>query len=672
MTTQQFRLHDIEWDAVRPADTPYFLSNPHMYMVASLGGDLTAYGDEHTVGKMGGLWAHPIRVADGWCVRVDGHPLASATSCTTDVATVVRRHTHAGLQITTHETLVPQQAVLVAQVHVHNSTAVAWHGEVALVVATDVRGCWFGGMPVGAQSLATPTGVELQYHADQRTHTVVLRATLTGAWRQTAAGWEVTHDCQVAPMSSWVGELVIAVSHTTAVHARKLAQRWHGKYAVAANASVTHATQMRLRMPQLQTPDADLNAYWQIAGHNMHQLHAELPDLGTYLYAGIPEYPQLFGCDTTYAVPGLMAAGMGEATASALHALAAYAHKACGRVPHEITTNGRVFHPGNAQETPQFAVACWQYFQWSGDMVSLRMWYPVCAEGMEHVMGVLTGQHWPYGDGMVERHGMGPFKLDSVCYIHQALCALAAMAQTLGDADAAHTWQQYADALAQRFEAAWWLPDESLYADSMHRDGALQLDGHWTVIVPAQTGIAPPARQHAVYQRVARDFVNAWGLMHTRGVDERVWTLPTGLLALTAFAHADVANGVRWLKTIGETTRHGTLGLMKELIPQGICFVQLWSTGLFAQGVVAGLFGIVPDAHAGHITITPRIPVDWPEMALTGVWMGHFLIDIAITHHDITVRHTSMGEALTVTIVHAQVHPTPQQLASDTPHTWRW
>ena len=80
MTTQQFRLHDIEWDAVRPADTPYFLSNPHMYMVASLGGDLTAYGDEHTVGKMGGLWAHPIRVADGWCVRVDGHPLASATS----------------------------------------------------------------------------------------------------------------------------------------------------------------------------------------------------------------------------------------------------------------------------------------------------------------------------------------------------------------------------------------------------------------------------------------------------------------------------------------------------------------------------------------------------------------------------------------------------------------
>ncbi|MCE2853643.1 MAG: hypothetical protein LW717_21015 [Chloroflexaceae bacterium] len=48
MTTQQFRLHDIEWDAVRPADTPYFLSNPHMYMVASLGGDLTAYGDEQS------------------------------------------------------------------------------------------------------------------------------------------------------------------------------------------------------------------------------------------------------------------------------------------------------------------------------------------------------------------------------------------------------------------------------------------------------------------------------------------------------------------------------------------------------------------------------------------------------------------------------------------------
>lgn len=671
MTHQHFILNDISWQAERPAQAPYFLSNPHMYMVASLGGERTAYGDAHTVGKMGGLWAHPIRVADGWQLMLAGEPLAPAHTCVTDVATVTRTHAHAGLQITTAETIVADSPTLVVRMTISNPRATAWHGDVAIVVSLDVRGCWFGGMPVGADIVGSTHGLECTYQTASRTHSVVLQSTLAGVWQAQGADWGVTTPCHVEGHASWNCEFVIAVSHTTLTQARRRAQRWCGKYATAAHQSLLRATQLRSRMPQLQTPDVALNEYWQIAGHNMHQLHADLPDLGHYFYAGIPEYPQLFGCDTTYAVAGLMAAGLGETTAAALHALAAYAHNACGRVPHEVTTNGRVFHPGNAQETPQFAVACWEYFQWSGDLVSLRLWYPVCVEGMEHVMGVLTDAQWPYGDGMVERHGMGPFKLDSVCYIHQALVALTAMARTLGDADAATQWQHYADALAARFEAAWWLEHESLYADSMHRDGTVQLDGHWTVIVPAQTGIATPHRQRAVYERVAHDFVNQWGLVHTRTSEELVWTLPTGLLALTAFAQGDVPRGVQWLKSIGETTRHGTLGLMKELIPQGICFLQLWSTGLFVQGVVAGLFGIVPDAHAGHVTITPRLPADWPEMALTGVWMGRFLVDITIAQHAVTVRHTSLGDPLTVTIVHPRVAAASVTIQPDTAHTWR-
>ena len=111
---------------------------------------------------------------------------------------------------------------------------------------------------------------------------------------------------------------------------------------------------------------------------------------------------------------------------------------------------------------------------------------------------------------------------------------------------------------------------------------------------------------------------------------------------------------------------------MKELIPQGICFVQLWSTGLFAQGIVAGLFGIAPNAHAGHITITPQLPPAWPEMSLRGVWIGRYLVDISVTHHAVTVQHTSMGDALTVTIMHPQVAPTIVTIQPDVPHTWTW
>ena len=360
-----------------------------------------------------------------------------------------------------------------------------------------------------------------------------------------------------------------------------------------------------------------------------------------YALAGIPEYPQFFGCDTTYSIPGMVSAGYGAVARSALAGLAARAQAACGRVPHEITTNGRVYHPGNTQETPQFAVACWQYLCWTGDMDAARAWYPVCVEGMEHVAGVLAGRHWPYGDGMVERHGMGPFKLDSVCYIVQALAALTAWARALGLANEAARWEHAAAGIRTRFEAAWWLPEENCYADSLQSDGTPQLDHHWTAIVPVQTGTATPARQRAVYQHVKNTLTNTWGLMHTGGTEASVWTLPTGLLALAAFDQDDGAYGVQLLKNIAVTARHGSLGLLKELIPQGLCFVQLWSAGLLCQGITEGVLGIAPDLLHQRIAITPRLPDPTRTVTLSDLTLGAHRVDVSVSAGQLTIAHRS-------------------------------
>src|SRR5256885_12572497 len=42
-----------------------------------------------------------------------------------------------------------------------------------------------------------------------------------------------------------------------------------------------------------------------------------------------------------------------------------------------------IFHPGNTQETPQFAAACYDYFRWTGDSAFLRQVYPLCKEGVD-------------------------------------------------------------------------------------------------------------------------------------------------------------------------------------------------------------------------------------------------------------------------------------------------
>ena len=126
MTTQRFVLGSVDWQDERDSTTPYFLSNPRMYLVGSIGGAITPYGDEHLVGKMGGLWAHPMRMMQGWQVRIDGQVLAPATHCTVYPHYVERVHQHAGLQVLVQETLHPNLPLLSVQVQIHNQTAQSW------------------------------------------------------------------------------------------------------------------------------------------------------------------------------------------------------------------------------------------------------------------------------------------------------------------------------------------------------------------------------------------------------------------------------------------------------------------------------------------------------------------------------------------------------------------
>lgn len=612
MTTQHFHLDNIHWQAERPGNTPIFLSNRHGYMVAGIDGQIHPYGDEHLIGHMGGLWLHPVRVMHGWQLHCNQQALV-ANTCHVYSDAVERVYQVGETVITTREQMAVDGPGLDLTVTV---TGAPLAYPLILTTALDVRGCWFGGVAdlgatvriEGATAVVTPSNVEvgatiaLTASGDWQWHIVGSDIQLIGAGQPGAYG------CQVR------------------VRHQRATARGSDEFVAVAH-------------PVLTTPDAKLNAYWRIARHNMQQLIADYPDIRPYFLAGIPEYPQLFGCDTTYSIPGLMGAGYHAMSRSALLALAEYAQRACGRVPHEITTNGRVFHAGNAQETPQFAVACADYLAWSGDIDTIRQLYPLCVEGMVHFEGVLTGRHWPYGDGMVERHGMGPFKLDSVAYLYHALQALMVMADAIGDEVARMQWRDAASTLATRFEAAWWMEEEGLYADSLQRDGTPQLEGHWTAVVPGHTGLAEPTRRQRVYQRIKREFVNQWGLVHTRDREELVWTLPTGLLALEAFAQGDVETGLHLLRNIGVTSEHGSLGLFKELIPQGICFVQLWSTGLFAQGVTQGLFGLAPDATKRHLAIDPQLPADWPEMTLRDIACGDARFAIAVTHTEVRVEY---------------------------------
>jgi hypothetical protein len=661
-TRQSLRFGPVMLEAADSKPAPYFLSGHKLYAIGTTSGALEPVGAEHLVGEMGGVWAHPVKFLDGWYLAIEDQngrdDLLHCLDFEGHLSDVTMRFTHGPLAIGRTDFVAENDALLFSLIEIANESQQIWTGKLGCVAQVNILPTWFSGWERGELELHQDRGLVTAFDTlwEGRWGVVFGSSTLPSnivfGTRENKHTAELRYQLTIQPGQRVQLEFLVACDHRNGHHgALQLFGKATGRGPELLEQKRAHYRKIALGGVELHTPDPQVNHDWVLAKANLLMLEADYePYLPGFLLAGVPEYPQLFGCDNTYTTPGATAAGFATIMRSTLGLLGEYTRRACGRVPHEITTNGRVFNPGNTQETPQFAIAVWDYVRWTGDLAFLRHIYPVCREGvMDYLPGLWDGDHdgYPTGDAMVERTGMGSLKLDSACYLYGAWRALAEMAQVLQRPEAMQ-YKRLADDWLQRFEQDWWLPDEGLYADSLHSDYRPQLDGHWTQVVPIQLGIARPERAEHVLDRLEREFTNEWGLVHTRGREERVWTLPTGLLALAALRLGRVEHAIRFLNNISLTARYGMLGAFKELIPEGLCFVQLWSAGLYLQGWLEGVLGLDPLAHAHRLSITPALPHDWPEASVKGLQVGAHLLNINVRHSGCTIEQISALEPITI------------------------
>src|SRR5258706_4743017 len=128
---------------------PYFLAGRKMYYVGMTTGDMQPIGAEHLVGEMGGLWAHPIKVADGLTLLISDmdnvHPMAHSIELIELISHLEWRYRIGGMEVRRRDFIVEEHAAFVSLLTLRNAGARPRSRRLHLNVWLKFLGGWFSG-----------------------------------------------------------------------------------------------------------------------------------------------------------------------------------------------------------------------------------------------------------------------------------------------------------------------------------------------------------------------------------------------------------------------------------------------------------------------------------------------------------------------------------------------
>ncbi|HEU4411740.1 MAG TPA: hypothetical protein VFS43_41235 [Polyangiaceae bacterium] len=503
----------------------YVAAGDRAYVVGVADGSFAPAG-WHIRGEMGGVWAHPIKVLDGYWFALDGAWLPPASEYTTGSGYAKLAFPEvSGLAVTRTEFSPDGSPVVLVGVTIKNTGGAAKAFELTMDARSELMSAYPWGwttpnakdanaQDMGAYDAASGTvafqdGPNPRYGLIGATMKPESGATGDAFWGPVPAaahpdyleygkgtGAELKWQLNLAAsqeLTLWVG---VAGSHVSPDEARQALNAALTDPSKALADKIT-ARQALLGQTQVDLPNEAIRAAFDWGKLNLADLRrtvtnvqvrftkegkdypqtpaATLPSL-TGIGAGFPDYPWFFGTDGAYTSFALAASGQWDTAMAHLRGIRDVSQAIngdSGKVVHEVVTDGSVYFggvgdPGNTNETAQFAVAVDLLWRWSGDNTFRDEMYDFTLKGLQYVTSTLDadGDGWPEGYGMVERSGMGSEKLDVAAYTWDALRALQRMAASKGDQTTA-TWAgQKADAMRLALDADWWVEADKRFADS--------------------------------------------------------------------------------------------------------------------------------------------------------------------------------------------------------------
>jgi glycogen debranching enzyme len=463
----------------------YIAAGDRAYLIGTQDGNFPDLG-RHVEGEMGGLWLHPIKLVDGFWVKItddkDSKWLSEANEFINYPYGNRLKYSAAldGVNVERFQFCPDGQVGCVIQFTVSSNTKRNLNFEFA--VKTDLSPVWLAeqiGIKDGADQ-ATWDSASNAFIANDETNpwfavwgTSSIRGSEsndTPPEKTIGKGRYATssHNLSIEKTKSATITFVIAGSSKNKDEAIN-AYQYLTKNSAELLEKKKHHYAAIINRAKIQIPDQRLQEVYNWIKVNDEWLIREVPEIGRGLSAGYPEYPWWFGCDNTYSLQAITASGDFDLAKQTMRLLKNQSMKknGNGRIIHEVSSNGVVYNPGNTQETAHFIMVAEKLFRWTGDLEFIKEMYPVMKMGLHWLLSDMDQNRnlFPEGYGIMEVYGLNAELIDVAVYTQQALKATAYVAGILNEPRDQKHYEELAADLAVKINKDFWDDAEGSYCD---------------------------------------------------------------------------------------------------------------------------------------------------------------------------------------------------------------
>lgn len=469
----------------------YVCSNEKVKLYGTTDGYFPDFG-HHLEGEMGGLWLYPVKLLDGFWMKlrdhqepaVDGYIHADSFSSYPhkNVFQYGNSMGHTPIRVCRTQLAPEGIAGILVSYRFQNTGTAPRDITAELMFRTDLRPCWLSeqaGLLDGKEDVICYDGGNAVFTARDCDHDWYVMAGCDKAPQKTRQGQffgpEITKGNGVSGEFSYELHLEPGESQTITFRAAgsiRSLEDCSAQYELLCRPADYEKEKKRhidelCSRTRLRTQDGQFDEIFDWIKVHMDWLTLDCPAVGRGVVAGLPEYPWWFGCDSFYFLQGLITLGDYDLCRSTLKIILDESIRlnGNGRIIHEILPNNVSPNLGNTQETALFIVALWDYYSWTGDREFLEYAFPYAEKSAAWLKEAdEDGDYFPSGYGIIEIAGLNMEMIDTAVYTCAAWKRFAQICSVL-ERDGGESWLRLSEEAAKAINTGLWNEEQGLYCD---------------------------------------------------------------------------------------------------------------------------------------------------------------------------------------------------------------